>query len=153
MIRKITPVVFRDFLNYSEAEKTDKNETKNVKILFEGVCVGNSRHLGPGTRGRGPETADCEGGVGRSSRGSDATFSRVLCAPPFAARVWLAFSQNWAPHSGGAHSFLFFQHLPNGSSIFSYNRSEPQKCRELQSFLIASKNERFSLEVLQKSSR
>ena len=120
--------------------------------LREFVCL-NYRHLGPGARGKAALNCQRGGGGRRHPRSSNATLADILCEFAVPLRVWRVFSHKWVSRSGGAHSFLFFQHLPNGSSIFSYNRSEPQKCRELQSFLIASKNERFSLEVLQKSSR
>ena len=93
-------------------------------------------------------------------RGSDGTRgAQTLRWPTFYARPRYPlgsgplFRQNWAFYSGGAHPFLFLQHLPNENVFFLYFQRKREKCRELQSLFICSKTKRFSLGVSQKSGK
>ena len=67
---------------------------------------------------RQPEMVERGVGVGRDSRRSNVTFSRILCAPPFAAAVRCVFSQKWHSRRRGVAKIFSLRHLKHGSHFF-----------------------------------
>ena len=68
----------------------------------------NYRHLCPGARGKAARNSFSRDRVTRSPRRSNVTFSRILCSPPSAARVWATFSQKTSSHSRGVERIVHF---------------------------------------------
>ena len=71
-----------------------------------------------GARNGSPNLRPAGGGATRRSRRSNVTFSRVLCGPRFAVRVWATFFGKEALSVERCFLFFLLQHLSNGSAYF-----------------------------------